>query len=292
MVILGELLAIVAALSGAVSSVMYNKMGRKATSDVLAFYRMWIAVPMMGLFSLISDGTFAFAWNSVSFWMLFLSGVIGFYITDLFMFKAYVSWGARETMVVMCFAPVLSGILAFLIFHETMSAMQIAGSALSIFGIVIMVVGDKSGAKAALSAGAVYAFIAAVLQAVADMAAKFALDMVPWRTASFIRAVGGLLAWCIYALIIRKTFVRDSAAIKTKGLFLTLFLTVIVGTAIGTTAAMGALRYAPAGIVTSLKQISPVFILPYEILFAKKKLTSSAVFGTLVSVIGVFIIFF
>lgn len=291
MVVFGQFLAIVAAITGAFSSIMYNRMGKKATSDVLAFFRMCIATPMMGLFCLFTDGTNVVGFGSEPFWLLFVSGVIGFFVTDLFMFRAYVSWGARETMVVMCFAPVLSAILAFVLFNETMTVLQIAGSALSIIGILIMVLGDHQGAKAALTAGAVYAFIAAILQAVADMTAKSALSIVPWRTASFVRAIGGLAAWFVFVFANFRSFSVDAKAMKTKGLFLTLFFTVIIGTALGTTVAMGALNYAPAGIVTSLKQISPIFILPFEVIVEKKKLTPAAIIGTFVSVVGVFIIF-
>lgn len=290
---IGELLAIVAALCGAASSILYNRLGSETGSDILAYTRMLIAVPIMCLYAFIADGIIVNAQNLNQVINLLISGVIGFFITDLFMFRAYVSWGARETMVVMCLAPVLSTIFAFMLFNEKLTARQLAGSLCSVLGIVIMVLGQKKNeeVKRATKEGIIFAFLAAFLQSVADMTAKGALNQMPWVTSAAIRAFGGVVAWIIYGFFKRKTlFVNKQMVLKPR--FLTvLTFTVLVGTVLGTTLAMGALKYAPAGIVTSLKQISPIFILPYEALVLKRKLRHPDIIGTLVSVFGIFLIF-
>ena len=292
MAIIGQILAILASICGAVASIRYNQLGKQADSDVMAYLRMCIAVPVMLLYSLLADGFIIPSIPINTTLALIVSGIIGFFVTDLFMFRAYVSWGARETMVVMCLAPVLSALLAFLIFGETMTALQILGSSLSIVGIIIMVAGDNQGAKAALTSGALYALLAACLQSIADMSAKGALDTMPWVTASAVRAVGGIAAWIIFGAIKGKAFFKNAKVFGKPKAFAGLFITVLIGTALGTTCAMGALNFAPAGIVTSLKQISPLFILPYEVIFTKKRLTAASVLGTVISVAGVFLIFF
>lgn len=288
---IGEILALVAAMCGAASSILYNKLGKKTGSDILAYMRMVIAMPIMCIYALLVEGFAISCADLNSIVSLTISGIIGFFITDLFMFRAYVDWGARETMVVMCLAPVLSGIFAFLFFNESLSTKQLIGSLCSVLGIVIMVLGDKENGKAKLTKGAIYAFLAALLQSVADMYAKSALISMPWATSSALRAVGGLFAWIIFGFIKRKTFFENADTVKEPTFLLILIITVLIGTVTGTTVAMGALKFAPAGIVTSLKQISPIFILPYETFVLKKKLTIFAVVGTIVSVFGVFLIF-
>lgn len=288
---IGELLAIVAALCGAASSILYNHLGKKTGSDILAYTRMLIAVPIMCLYALLRDGFILNAGNLNQITTLLISGIIGFFITDLFMFRAYVSWGARETMVVMCLAPVLSTIFAFILFKEKLTAKQLLGSSCSVLGIVVMVLGQKKEAKQVLKSGVVFAFLAAILQSVADMTAKGALNQMPWVTSAAIRAFGGVVAWIIYGLIKSKTlFVNKDQVFKPHFLGV-LTITVLIGTVLGTTLAMGALKYAPAGIVTSLKQISPIFILPYEALVQKRKLSISDIAGTLISVFGIFLVF-
>lgn len=286
----GEFLAILAAMCGAVSSVLYNMLGKRTGSDLIAYVRMTIAVPIMCIYAVFSDGLIIFSSSPGSVFPLLISGIIGFFITDLFMFRAYVEWGARETMAVMCLAPVLSGILAFAFFNERLSFRQILGSLLSVSGIIIMTLADRKK-MSGLTRGAVFALLAAVLQSVADMYAKQALTNLPWVSSAATRALGGLVAWFVFAFVKRKHFFEHSDRFRDIRFFMLLVLTVLIGTVAGTTVAMGALKYAPAGIVTSLKQISPIFILPYEILVQKKKITAVSVTGTVISVLGVFLIF-
>lgn len=288
---IGELLALLAAVCGAFASVAYNQLGKKVGSDILAYTRMLIAVPIMCIYALLTDGFVINSGNLNQILYLLISGIIGFFVTDLFMFRAYVMWGARETMVVMCLAPVLSGVFAFVFFKESLTAKQIVGSLCSISGIVIMTLGGNEGKKTALTKGAIFAFLAALLQSVADMTAKGALTTLPWVTSAAVRAFGGVLAWLVFGFVKRSVLFENKAEVYKPKFFVSLVCTVLIGTVIGTTLAMGALKSAPAGIVTSLKQVSPIFILPYEAMVLKRRLTLSDILGTLVSVFGVFLLF-
>lgn len=287
----GELLAIFAALCGAASSIMYNRLGSRAGSDLIAYLRMAIAAPLMCTYALIVDGGAIFSCNLNQILGLFISGVIGFFITDLFMFRAYVIWGARETMVVMCLSPVLSGIAAYFLFNEALTVKQIVGSLLSVTGVIIMTLGGGKRKGAVATAGIIYAVLAAIFQSLSDMTSKASLVDMPWVSSSAIRAIGGLFAWVIFGFCMRKIFFDRINEVKHPKVFFLLCLAVLTGTALGTSAAMGALEKAPAGVVTSLKQVSPVFILPYEALVLKRKFKWSDIVGTLISVFGVFLLF-
>lgn len=287
----GEIFAILAAVCAATSSLLYNKLGKKASSDILAGLRMFIATPVMCCYALIKNGYVLPTIDLYTLFIILLSGFIGFFITDLFMFRAYVSWGARETMVVLCLTPVFSGVFAYLIFDEVLTIRQIVGSLCSLSGVVIMTLGDKSKGTAVISKGAIFALCAAFFQSLSDMTAKFALTELPPMPIAAIRACSGAFAWLVLSFFSRKKFAEAKPTVMQPKFFATLVVTVMIGTVFGTSLAMGAIKFAPVGIVSSLKQMAPVFILLFEFIFLKKKLGVSDVLGTFISVFGVFLLF-
>lgn len=288
-VVYGQLMALLASLCGAVSSIGYNRLGNKADSNILAYVRMLIAFPMTVLYALCVDGIPSVPFND--FLILFASGFLGFFITDMFMFHAYVVWGASQTMVVMCLSPALSAVSAFFLFGEALSALQILGIALVIGGVTVMV-SDRGKSSSFSKVGFLCALSASVLQSVCDITAKLALSHTPALSASAIRGLGGILGWIVFAFIMRnRGFFRNASVFRTGRMILAMLAIVCVGTVLGPTSAMTALKFAPAGIVTSLKQMAPVFIIPLEAVFFGKKPSFPAVCGTLVCIVGIFLVF-
>jgi len=70
-----------------------------------------------------------------------------------------------------------------------------------------------------------------------------------------------------------------------------LLIASITGPVIGMSLLMASFNYSPVGLVTAIVQISPVFILLYELIFMKKKVRAMAILGTFISVIGVAMMF-
>lgn len=290
MQLFGQLLAILAALCGAFSSVIYSRISQKVNSDILAYIRMWIAFPIMALWALFTDG---YVLSTVPFsdvLILIISGFTGFFITDLFLFRAYAVYGANGTMVVMCLAPILSTVLSVFLFSETLENIQYLGILLTVVGIAISAFGQVKDKKKLFSYGLICALLAAGIQSLSDMLVKASIADVPYKTSAALRALGGLAGWIVFAVLRFHGKIKNNESLhnlKFLGLF---FFTVIIGTIVGTTFAVGSIKYAPAGIVTSLKQISPIFILPYDFFIIKKRSWSSLI-GTFVAVGGVALFF-
>ena len=285
--LIGQILALGASLCGASSSLLYNRLGKKAKSYTLACVRMFIAVPIILIWSLLSNGLVIPSNHDII--VLLISGIIGFFITDLFLFKGYVAWGPRQTMVVMCLSPVLSAVLAFIFMGEKLSGLQITGIAMTLLGVILMVGADLKNTK--FTTGALIALAAAIFQSISDITAKSVLSDIPWLCGSFLRSFGGVCCWIVWAMIKGKGFKTDTLPIRNRKTFALLFITVMLGTVLGTSFSTGALKFAPAGIVSSLKQTSSVFILLWEVLVMHKKLTLFSILGTLISVAGVFLLF-
>lgn len=285
----GQILALLASLCGAYSSIVYSRIGQKVDSDILAYIRMCIAFPLMAAWALLADGAFFLTAPAGDILLLLASGFVGFFITDMYLFRAYAVYGANETMVIMCLAPILSSLMSVLCFDEILNPAQYIAVVLAVVGVVC-VTGSEVKGKKLFSYGLICALIAAFFQSESDMLAKTALSDMPHTTSAAIRAFGGMIGWIVYALFKIKGKIKTNETLHSSKFIIFFIFTVIIGTIVGTTFAVGSLKYAPAGIATSLKQISPIFILPYDFFVLKKK-SKGAVIGTLITVVGVILFF-
>ena len=77
------------------------------------------------------------------FW-LGLSGIIGLVIGDAFLFQAFVWIGPRLSMLMLSLAPVIAALVAWVFLGETLSAAQIIGILLVLFGIAWVVL-ERNG---------------------------------------------------------------------------------------------------------------------------------------------------
>lgn len=289
-ILLGEILALLAASTGCVSSIIISNLGKKINSTLIGYVRMLIVTPIMIVFALITDGPILFQTHFSDLIWIIISGVIGFFVTDIFLFKAFAIAGAQQTNVIMCFTPALSTVLSILFFSELPTGKQFAGITLTIAGILIMVLQDSDKKGSWLSYGLLCAILASVFQSASDLAAKASVANIPYITVASLRGVSGTIAWLIYAPFVRKKLFVDMPVLKTPKNFILLTISVLVSTWLGTTMAMGSLKYAPAGIATSLKQITPILLLPYDY-FVLKKRSVQSILGTFIAVAGVILIF-
>lgn len=289
-VLYGQVLALLASMCGAFSSVAYNRIGQKVNSDILAFVRMCIAVPIMLVWAFIADGNIFSSVPVKDLLLLFASGYIGFFITDMYLFRAYAIYGANETMVVMCLAPLISSVLSVFLFDEILTKSQYMAVCLSVFGVIAVSSNQLKERKKFFSYGLICALIAALFQVAADLLAKTALTDIPHRTSAAVRAVGGLVGWAGFAVFKFKGKIKSNEELHKFSFMLMFTFIVLIGTIVGTTFAVGSLKYAPAGIATSLKQISPIFILPYDFFILKKR-SGRLIVGTLFTVAGVILFF-
>lgn len=265
-------------------------------SSFLAHVRMWMAVPIILSISLAANGGFPSGVSTRTIIFLLLSGFFGYFVTDMLMFKAYIYLGSRESLVILNLAPVASAIMSWFLFAEKLSILQISAVLMTISGIIIMVLGEAKGAKdnkdkSKAKLGIALAIFGALFQAVSYILAKYALNDIDALSSNMMRNVGGLIAFIIYGLLFQRTFFKDMKVFKDKKLIYILLISVIIGPVGGMTCQMQAMNLAPVGIVTAISQVSPVLLLPVDKFILKKKLTLSSIAGTIISILGVALLF-
>ena len=295
--IIGQLLGLLTAVCWAQNSLIYRHLGTKVGSDAVAHVRMWIALPAIIVLAFFTERTF-FPTNlsAQTYLVLFASGAIGFFFTDMMLFYAYVWLGARESMVIMTLSPVATAIFSYFLFAERLRPIQILGILLTILGVITMVVGGmriKGGAdeEKQKAKGMIFAILASILQSVSFLLAKYALDSTGPVSTNLLRNVGGLLTFILYSFFIKRNARSHFAAFKNPKWLMLRFFAAMVGPVLGMSSQMKAFTLAPVGIVTTITQTTPILLLPIDKFVLKKKITTSSLLGTFVSIIGVGVLF-
>ncbi len=228
-----------------------------------------------------------------------LSGLLGFFIADLFIFSGFVTLGARQTMVIMTTSPIVGAILSWVFYQEILRPIQIAGILLTLLGVVWVVVADGSNkgtnTRKSYALGIMAAFGGAITQAMAMVLAKAGMTAheVSPISANVIRISAGLFGLVVFALIrggFAKDFGRFQGKAGQKALIL-IVLAAIVGPVLGIILNLQALTMAPVGVVTTLSQTTPIILIPLEIYFMKRPVSRSVVFGTLTAIGGTALLF-
>lgn len=293
--LIGQILAIIAALTYAENSIIYSYLGKEVSTRATVHVRLWIAVPVIVLMALIGEGNFLFQASLSNWIILLISGVLGYFFCDSFSFWAFTNIGPREAMVIMTLNPIFNSVLSYFFFREILTIIQMFSILITLSGIIILILNQEKEIdvikKKNKTKGAIFALLAAIFQASSNILAKTALtDLGPIST-NAIRMIGGLIAAAIFALFFRKEFKIDFTSFKDKKHFSLLLIATISGPVIGMSLLLTSFNYAPVGLVTALVQISPIFILIYELIFIKKHVKLLEIGGTIISVIGVAMMF-
>ncbi|MGE4454371.1 MAG: DMT family transporter [Sphaerochaeta sp.] len=295
--IVGQLLALLTAACWAQNSIIYRHLGRKVGSDAVAHIRMWLALPAILLLTFAVEGIwFPLSLAPQTYFFLFASGAIGYFITDKLLFQAYVLLGSRESMVIMTLSPVVTAVFGFLLFSERLNSIQILGILTTIAGVLMMVLLDKKPMLAQKeqkdrSTGLLFAILASVLQSLSFLLAKLALDEAGPVSTNLLRNLGGLSLFVVYNFFIKKNGTRHFSLIKKPRILLLLLFAALAGPVLGMTSQMKAFTLAPVGIVTTITQVSPILLLPFDRFILHKKVTPPSLLGTLLSIAGVAVLF-
>jgi drug/metabolite transporter (DMT)-like permease len=242
----------------------------------------------------ISGISLTLTFNQIS--NLVISGILGLVLGDSFLFKSFQLIGARLGIIIMAAVPVLSAILAYFFLNERISYLGMFGMALTIAGILIVVLERKvtNENKIPLSKiGILFGFLGALGQASGLIFAKHAFQggELNGFAASFIR----LFSASIIILPVATTFRRykNPFSIYSKDSYSAkvILIGTIFGPVLGITGSLIAIEYAKVGIASTLMATMPIIMLPISRFYFKEKLDWKAIIGAFVAVIGAAIIF-
>jgi drug/metabolite transporter (DMT)-like permease len=234
--------------------------------------------------------------SSSQIFYLALSGFIGLVFGDTFLFKAYQHIGARLGMLVMSLAPPISAFFAFIFLGESLSLLGIAGIAVTIFGIALVVLQreERPTSKYKISKiGILYAFFGAIGQGVGLVFAKMAFNIgeINGFVATFYRIIIAIMIF--YPIYVYSTKMPNPLKVYYKDKTALLFTIAgsILGPYLGITFSMIAISYTKVGIASTIMASAPILMLPVTKYFFKERLSWKSIIGAILAVGGIALLF-
>jgi len=287
---IGEIAALGVSVCWMFSALFFEKAGHKIGSLSVNFIRLLFAIGFLGITTYFTRGLFfptdatAYQW----FW-LGMSGIIGFFLGDLFLFKSYTIIGSRTAALIMSFAPMLTAIIGWFLLDEKLSMMNIAGIVVSVTGIVVAISSRKMKLNIPFK-GFLLAFGGALGQAVGLILSKKGMGDYDPIAATQIRAFFGLASFGILITVLRR-WNRVSAAFTHVSAMKAVTVGSFFGPFVGVALSLFAIQQTKTGIASTLMALVPIFIIwPSAIMF-KEKITPQQIIGAVISIAGASLFF-
>jgi drug/metabolite transporter (DMT)-like permease len=263
-------------------------------------YRSAITVGLLALAHVVLLGyVLPLASGEQWFW-LGLSGIVGLGIGDFGLFAAYILIGPRQALLIMASSPIFASVSAFLLLGETFPSLAVLGVAITLLGIVIVVLEKENHTEAAADGGKRKAWgtfagiIASVGQGVGLVLSKkgmylgetIAMNAV---SAALIRmTIATVFVWTAAFFFRKMPELRETA--KNKQGLKFIFGGAFVGPFLGMTLSLFAVAYTEAGIAQTLLSLEPLIIIPLIWKIYGERTNKRGIIGAIFAVLGVAIL--
>lgn len=292
---IGEIAALITAVCWALNGIAFESAGKKIGSFSLSYIRLFIGFLLLCISAFFMRGIALPIDADLHNWIwLFISGIIGFVLGDIFLFQAYVEIGSRISLLIMSLAPPLTALIGFIFLKERISALGLVGIFITMTGIALVILSknpeeNKVEFNRPLK-GIIYASIGALGQALGLIFSKIGVGNYDPMAATQIRIIAAAIVMTVI-ITKNKRWPEIIEAMKNKSAMPALIAGSIFGPFIGVTFSLLAVKYAAVGIVSSITSISPIVIIPASILIFNEKVTPKEVLGATISIAGVIFLF-
>jgi len=296
---LGEIAALLTAVCWTVTAMAFESAGKRVGALSLNLIRLLIGLIFLAFYNAIfNDGFIPTATGYQWFWLA-LSGVVGFVLGDLFLFRAFILIGARISMLIMALVPPITALIGWITLGEVLSGMEFLGMGLTLLGIVLVVSTKldfkKGGLGKTLKAGplvlgSLLALGGAVGQAAGLVLSKKGMQDMNAFEATQIRIMAGVVGFTLVITLFKRWghllgALKDLRAMK----FMTLGS--FTGPFLGVSFSLLAVQHTDTGVAATLMALTPVMIIPPAILLNKERIKIIEIIGAIVSIGGVALFF-
>ena len=133
----GELAAMATAFLWTLSTLAWTIAGRRVGSLPVAFLRLLITCVLLSAYGwLVLGHPFPMDVDVRTWWLLGMSGFLGFFVCDVCLFEALVLIGPRLTLLLHSLVPPLTAIVSWLFLSEGLTVLQIGAMLITIAGVV------------------------------------------------------------------------------------------------------------------------------------------------------------
>ncbi len=231
-----------------------------------------------------------------SHWIwLSLSGVIGLSLGDAFLFQSYVEVGSRLGILLLSSAPIFGSIIAWVVFGESLTPLQIVGIILSLAGIGWVVLSHQTPEnqpRGNTQRGVVFGLLGGLGQAVGLVLSKQGMSGAfdPFRANAIRMLAAVIVTWLLASVQGQARGTLTALSEKPQATRL-IALGALFGPLLGVSASLIAVQRADIGVASTLMALSPVVVLPLEYLVFQEKISWQAIVGTVIAFAGVAVLF-
>lgn len=230
------------------------------------------------------------------------SGLIGFVVGDVLLFRAFVLIGARLSMLIYASVPFMTAVAGFGFLDERMTSRAVAGMAITVAGIALAVAGKRTASKEAATnraLGVLLAFGGAAGQAAGLLLAKHGARDLDSFSATQIRACFGLAGFVLLTFVagqadsvigtIKQAAIRTDAAgaRAMRGGLLAMAVGSLLGPFLGVSLGLLSAQLLPTGTASTLMSTVPVLLIPVSAFLFRESVSLSEIAGALLAVGGV-----
>lgn len=287
---IGEFAALGVSVCWTMSALFFQKAGDKIGSLSVNFIRLAMAFLLLGVTTLFTRSMFLPFDASLHQWFwLGLSGIVGFFLGDLFLFKSYSVVGSRTAALIMSFAPMLTAIIGWFFLSEKLSALNMIAIFVSLSGIVIAIANKKMRLNIPFK-GFLLAFGGALGQAGGLILSKKGMGDYDPVAATQIRAIFGLISF-VFLITYLGRWGKVKEATKHNSGMKSVLVGSFFGPFVGVALSLFAIQQTKTGIASTLMALVPILIIwPSAIMF-NEKIKPQHIIGALISIIGASLFF-
>ncbi|MEJ5201509.1 MAG: DMT family transporter [Anaerolineales bacterium] len=295
---MGEFAALLTAFCWAGSSLFFTTSSRVLGALNTNRVRLLFAVLFLSTTHFLLKGSLLPLEAGVARWFwLGLSGIIGLILGDAFLFQSFVLIGTRTATLIMAGVPVISTLIAWIFLGEVLSIVKILGISITVTGIALVVLEQSNGNskpkdRRSFLLGILAGIGGATGQAIGLVLAKRGMaGNYPALSSVVIRMITAMtVLWLVtlfsgqFRKVLQQIYQNRQALKFVAG-------GSIIGPVIGVWLSLVSIQATFVGVASTLMALTPVILLPVAKWGYKENLSSRAVVGTLISIIGVAAIF-
>jgi drug/metabolite transporter (DMT)-like permease len=291
----GETAALITAVFWTITVMSFESAGKRVGSLAVNLIRLCLGFFFLSIFTWLARGMLfpTDASSSMWFW-LSLSGIVGFVLGDLFLFKAFVLIGSRVSMLIMASVPPMTAVLGWIWMGETLTVINIIGMVVTIAGIILVIsrrqIPDNHKNFVDKHKGIMLAFAGAFGQALGLVLSKFGMGEYDPFAATQIRSISGIFGFCII-FFLTKSWRKIDMALRNPPAMRRIALGAFFGPFLGVSFSLWAIQYTETGVASTIMASVPVLIIFPSVVIFKEKVSAAEIIGALIAVAGVGVMF-
>jgi drug/metabolite transporter (DMT)-like permease len=290
------LLGVVTGLSAAgvyaVSVVVYRSQKKEIRPLAISSIKMWVALLFMSLLVVIPFIGEPFAVPSDAVIFLIISVLCGAVLGDTAYLMSQERIGVSYAFPISMSFPIFTYLMTVVFLNETLMPLRFVGVVVAVSGVILIAREQDSSEEEKVAGegfnvvGILLALSTSILYAIGAVLLQVGVVDVDPINANFVRVLAGSVAFLPAYLIasargMPRPTGRSTKIVAVAGLF---------GMGIGSLLYVATVKFAGAAVTSVFGSLAPLFAVPISVIWLKEKLTTTAIIGIAVTLVGVVLV--